>query len=173
MMGTLSVRYTERFIMRFGAKHTLLAGLLLIAVGTTLFTRASVDGSYVADILPSVVLFGAGAGLAFPSLMGLGTSGATPSDAGLVSGLINTTAQVGGALGLAVLATLSSSRTKGLLAQGTSTPAALTSGYHLAFWIAASLIVVGIGIAAVVLHAPKLQAHENGDLETPEPAFSN
>jgi hypothetical protein len=78
-------------------------------------------------------------------------SGATPADAGLASGLVNTTAQVGGALGLAVLATLSASHTNKLLARGESTAAALTGGYHLAFWIAAALVVAGIAVALTVV----------------------
>ena len=95
---------------------------MLIAAGLLLFARAPVDGSYVSDILPVMILLGVGAGLAFPSLMTLAMSGATPSDAGLASGLVNTTLQVGGAIGLAVLATLATSRTENLLADGTSRP---------------------------------------------------
>src|SRR5207302_4018123 len=95
--------------------------------------RVPVDGSYVTDVLPSMILLGSGAGLAFPSLMTLAMSGATRSDSGLASGLVNTTLQVGGAIGLAVLATLATSRTQHLLAGGDSTASALTGGYHLAF----------------------------------------
>ena len=83
-----------------------------------LFTRAPVDGDYVTHVLPVMVLLGTGAGVSFPALMTLAMSGATPSDAGLASGLVNTTAQVGGALGLAVLATLSASRSEHLIADG-------------------------------------------------------
>jgi MFS family permease len=98
-----------------------------------------------------MVLLGAGAGAAFPALMTLAMSGATQSDAGLASGLVNTTVQVGGALGLAVLATLSASHTEGLAAQGESAAAALTGGYHLAFYIGAGLVVAAIAVALVVL----------------------
>jgi hypothetical protein len=98
-----------------------------------------------------MVLLGIGAGLCFPALMTLAMSGATPSDAGLASGLINTTAQVGGALGLAVLATLSASRSDQLIGDGESAALALTSGYHLAFGIGAGLVVVAIAVAVTVL----------------------
>jgi predicted MFS family arabinose efflux permease len=158
IMGTLSVRYTERLVMRFGARNCLFPGLLMIAAALVYFTRVPVDGSYVRDVLPSMVLLGAGAGTCFPALMTLAMSGATPSDAGLASGLVNTGAQAGGALGLAILATLSSSRTDHLLAQGSSQAAALTGGYHVAFWVAAALIVASIVVALVVVEAPERAA---------------
>ena len=100
-----------------------------------------------------MVALGIGAGLAFPALMTLAMSTATAEDSGLVSGLVNTTQQVGGALGLAVLATLSSSHTGALLHGGASTASALTGGYHRAFEIGAVLVVVGIVLAAVVLRS--------------------
>jgi hypothetical protein len=116
----------------------LLPGLALVAAGLILFARVPVNGSYVKDVLPTMLLLGTGVGSCFPALMTIAMSGATRSDAGLASGLVNTTAQVGGALGLAVLATLSTSRSNHLIASGESTASALTSGYHLAFWIAAA-----------------------------------
>jgi predicted MFS family arabinose efflux permease len=118
VMGTLSVRYTERLATRFGARSTLIAGLALIAGALFLFTQAPVHGAYVLHDLPVMVLMGAGSGLAFPALMTVAMAGATPADAGLASGLVNTTAQVGGALGLAVLATVSAGRTSTLAARG-------------------------------------------------------
>jgi MFS family permease len=107
VMGTISVRYSERLIMRFGAKTTLIPGLVLIAAGLALFTLVPVDGQYLVHVLPAGLLIGAGVGSCFASLMTLAMSGATQADAGLASGLVNTTAQVGAAIGLAVLATLS------------------------------------------------------------------
>ena len=92
-----------------------------------------------------------GIGVSFPALMTLAMSGATQEDAGLASGLVNTTAQVGGALGLAVLATLSTTRTDNLIADGESRASALTDGYHLAFWIGAALVVASLVIAVTVL----------------------
>src|ERR1700709_2663229 len=109
VMGTLSVRYTEPLVTRFGARQTLIPGLVLIVVGLGLFALAPVGGGYLVHVFPSMVLFGTGAGLCFPALMTLAMSGATPEDAGLASGLINTSAQIGGALGLAALASLSPS----------------------------------------------------------------
>src|ERR687890_1869350 len=162
LMGVLSVRYTDRLVMRFGARKLVLGGLALFMAGLALFTRAPIDGDYVVHILPVMVLLGIGAGLCFPALMTLAMSGATPSDAGLASGLINTTAQVGGAFGLAVLATLSASRSDELIGDGDSTAAALTSGYHLAFGIGAALVVVAIAIAATVLE-PERQAEPEAD----------
>jgi MFS family permease len=151
LMGTLSVRYTDRLVMRFGARTMVLGGLALFMAGLALFTWAPVNGGYVPHVLPVMVLLGTGAGLCFPALMTLAMSGATPSDAGLASGLINTTAQVGGALGLAVLATLSASRSNELIGAGESTAAALTSGYHLAFGIGAALVGVALAVAITVL----------------------
>jgi EmrB/QacA subfamily drug resistance transporter len=161
IMGTLSVRYSEPLITRFGARGTLVPGLLAIMAGLIVFAQAPVGGDYVTHVLPVMVLLGAGAGLCFPALMGLAMSGATPQDAGLASGLVNTTAQVGGALGLAVLATLSTSRSKELVAGGESTASALTSGYHLAFWIAAALVAAAVAVALTVLEpAPRsAEAH--------------
>jgi MFS family permease len=151
LMGTLSVRYSERLITRFGPRNVCVPGLLLIMAGLVLFTQSPVDAGYVGHVLPVMVLLGTGAGLCFPALMGLAMSGATPTDAGLASGLVNTTAQVGGALGLAVMATLSSTRTHHLLASGHSSAAALTGGYHLAFWVAAALVLGAVVVAMTLL----------------------
>jgi EmrB/QacA subfamily drug resistance transporter len=153
VMGALSVRYTDRLAGRFGARSVLIAGLVLIAGALVLFAQAPIHGGYAIHDLPVMVLMGAGAGLAFPALMTVAMAGATPADAGLASGLVNTTAQVGGALGLAVLATVSAGRTSTLTAHGEGAMAALNDGYHLAFWIAASLVAVAIAMAATVLRS--------------------
>jgi EmrB/QacA subfamily drug resistance transporter len=152
-MGTLSIRYSERLASRFGARNLLAPGLVLIMLALILFAQAPVHGSYLLHVLPSMLLLGIGAGVCFPALMGVAMAGVRPQDAGLASGLVNTTAQVGGALGLAVLATLSTSRSSHLIAQGHSTAQALTSGYHLAFWIAAALTATAIAIVPVVRRA--------------------
>jgi MFS family permease len=151
VMGVLSLRYSERLIMRFGARQTLIPGMVLVAIALALFTQAPVHGSYVEHVLPVMILLGFGIGVSFPALMTLAMSGATQEDAGLASGLVNTTAQVGGALGLAVLATLSTTRTNDLIHAGKSTASALVSGYHLAFVIGAGLVVAAIVVAVTVL----------------------
>jgi EmrB/QacA subfamily drug resistance transporter len=173
IMGTLTGRYSEPLIMRFGARRLLFPGLGLIVAGLVLFTRAPVDGDYLVDVLPVLILLGLGIGICFPALMTIAMSGATRADAGLASGLVNTSAQVGGALGLAVLATISTSRSDDLIAAGQSTTSALTSGYHLAFWIAAGLVVAAIGVALWVIQ-PEEEAAEQFADEMPagEPAYS-
>jgi EmrB/QacA subfamily drug resistance transporter len=167
IIGTLSLGFSARLNMRFGPRATLLPGLGLIAAGLALFARAPVDATYLTDILPAMILLGTGAGLSFPSLMTLAMSGATRSDSGLASGLVNTTLQVGGALGLAVLATLSTTRTDSLVAGGASVDSALTSGFHLAFLIGAGLVVAAIGVALTVLQ-PAATLEEGGDAEPAE-----
>jgi EmrB/QacA subfamily drug resistance transporter len=147
LMGLISVRYSERLIARFGAQRLCVAGLLLIAVALGLLALVPVHDAYWLHLFPAFAIIGLGAGLCFPPLMGLAMSGATPQDAGLASGLVNTTGQVGGALGLAVLATVTSARTAHLRATGHSTAAALTGGYHLGFAISAVLVLVGVGVA--------------------------
>jgi EmrB/QacA subfamily drug resistance transporter len=163
LMGVVSVRYSDRLILRFGARRLTVAGFLLIACGLALFGRAPADGGYWAHLFPVFTLIGLGAGLCFPPLMGLAMSGVEPDDAGLASGLVNTTGQVGGALGLAVLATVTSARSAHLQASGHSTAAALTGGYHLGFWISAGLVLGGAAIAAVVLKEPAAASQPQPD----------
>ena len=173
VMGLLSLRYSERLIMRFGARTMLFPGLILIGSGLLLFARAPVNGNYVTDVLPVMLLLGFGIGSSFPALMTLAMSGATPQDAGLASGLVNTAAQVGGALGLAVLATLSATRSKHLLASGHSTVVALTGGYHLAFLIGAGLMVVALVIVVTVLRPTAMPAaHEHAESEQAQTALA-
>ena len=175
LIGVLSLGFSARLNMRFGARTTLIPALVLLTAALALFARVPVDGTYAVDLLPSMVLFGVGAGLAFPSLMTLAMSGATRSDAGLASGLVNTSLQVGGALGLAILATLATQRTDSLLADGASRASALTDGYQLAFIVAAGLVAVGIVIAVTVLRSEKAAAAEveaQAGVGDAEPAYS-
>jgi sugar phosphate permease len=158
VMGTLSLGYAERLIMGVGPRAALVAGLIAAAAGLVLFARAPVDGTWAIDVLPVMLLLGTGAGLAIPALMTLAMSGATESDAGLASGLVNTTVQVGGAIGLAVLATLASERSEGLVADGVASAAALNSGYHLAYLIGAALVGIAIVAALVVLRGAPREA---------------
>src|SRR5256885_3578975 len=150
-MGALSIGVTARLIMRFGARTVLLAGLGLISIALVLAARGPVSADYLRDLFPVLALLGIGGGLAFPSLGVVAMAGTTPSDAGLASGLLNTTGQVGAALGLAVLATVSTSRTGELIAQGQSPVAALSGGYHIAWAIGAVLAIASVVIAATIL----------------------
>ena len=161
----------------------LIAGLSIAGLGLLLFARAPVDANYWTDVFPVMLLLGLGAGTCFPSLMTLAMSGATREDAGLASGLVNTTVQVGGAIGLAVIATVATGRTENLIADGDPIAQATNSGYHLAFLIGAILIGVGVAISAVVVEAKAPAEHgaENAtehraqaadQSDTGEPAYS-
>ena len=151
-MGALSADGTARLIMRFGSRRVLIAGQILIAAALVLLTRGPVQSDYVRDLLLPMVLMGVGGGLAFPSLAMLAMADATPEDSGLASGLLNTTAQVGGALGLAVLATVSTAQTNHLLAAGaTSIGSALSAGFHLAWAIGAAVVLVSLVLAVTLL----------------------
>jgi MFS family permease len=148
--------------------------MAFIVAGLLLFTQAPVNGAYVSDVLAPMVLFGAGAGLAFPALMTVAMSGVTPEEAGLASGLVNTSAQVGGALGLAVLATLSASHSENLIADGEATASALTSGYHLAFVVGAALVTAAIVVAVKVIESvePELDGIQEPGQAGEQPAYS-
>jgi EmrB/QacA subfamily drug resistance transporter len=169
-IGALSFAVAPRLIMRFGARAVLIPSLIMLMAALALLTRTPVDGDYLVDLLPAMILFGIGAGMSFPALMTLAMSGASPSDAGLASGLVNTTQQVGGALGLAVLTTLATERTDGLLRDGTSTASALTEGYQLAFAVGAALLVAAVALAAFVLKSP--QVPQPQEAHRMEPAYS-
>ncbi len=168
-IGALSLFAAPRLGARFGPKATLLGGLTLMLAGLlVLFEQADVGAAYV-DVLPAFLLVGVGAGLGFPSMMTLAMSGATASDAGLASGLVNTTQQVGGALGLAVLATLATERTDAVRAGGAGPLQALTEGYQLAFGIGAVLLGAAIAVALGVLRSPA-QERERAAVLAGEPA---
>jgi EmrB/QacA subfamily drug resistance transporter len=138
-IGAMSLLAFPRLSARFGPRALLLAGLVAIAVGLALLTRAPVGGRYLADVAPSIALFAVGAGLTLPAVTTIAMSAATPETAGLASGLINTSQQVGGALGLAALATLAAAHADG--------PAGATGGFHLAWAVAAGLVAVAFALA--------------------------
>ena len=169
LIGTVSMWLADKVILRFGARRVLIAGLVSVLGGLLLFTRAPLEATYATDVLPTMLLFGFGAGLSFPALMTLAMSGATQSDAGLASGLVNTTQQVGGALGLAVLSTFSATHTEDRLADGASTVAATVDGYQLAFIIGAGFAAAAIALALTVLEpTPELEIEELPDVELEE-----
>lgn len=151
IMGTISLKFSEPLIMRFGPKKILVPATATVALGLLYFSRAPVDGNYWTDIFPAMVIMGIGIGPSFPALMTLAMSASTAENAGLASGLINTSAQVGGALGLAVLATLSATRTDDLLADGADPVNALVDGFQLAYVIGAGFLVLALIVASVVV----------------------
>ena len=153
VMGTMSFRFTGQLNLQYGPQATLVPAMVFIVAGLLWLARTPIDANYVVDLLPAMILIGLGAGLGFPSLMTLAMSGATESDSGLASGLVNTSVQVGGAIGLAMLATLATERTEGLLADGEPAAEALNSGYHLAYLIGAGLVLVAIAVAFTALRA--------------------
>ncbi|WP_089107116.1 MFS transporter [Streptomyces hyaluromycini] len=150
-LGVLMTTLSARAIGHFGAYRVLLAGLVLISGGMALLSRAPADGSYAADVLPPMLLMAAGFAAAMPPLTGLAMSGAAEEDAGLASGLFNTTQVVGGSLGLAVLSTLAASRTGGLLDRGAELVPATAEGYRLAFRVATGIAVAALVLAGAVL----------------------
>jgi EmrB/QacA subfamily drug resistance transporter len=181
VMGGLSLGFSEKLIMRFGPRTTLIPGVCLVVVALLLFARTPVEGNYLTDLLPPFLLIGIGVGTSFPAIMTLAMSGATPEDAGLASGLVNTSMQVGGSIGLAVLATLSTQRTNSLISDGEGHLQALNSGYHVAYLIGAGLAAIAVAIAVFVLRAPapapaEMPAHapepERAEESGPEPAYS-
>ncbi|MEU1666623.1 MFS transporter [Streptomyces sparsogenes] len=158
VIGVVSLSVSARLNARFGERNVLLAGLVLLMGTLGLLTRVPVHADYLTDLLP-VMLLAAGFGLALPALTTLGMSGAKADDAGLASGLFNTTQQIGMSLGVAVLSTLAASRSDRLLAAGESRAEALTGGYHLAFAVGAGLLVAAFAVAFTVLSQAKRQPH--------------
>ena len=151
IMGALSMGLSAKLVMRFGVRWPLSVGLGLASVGLLLFARAPVDGTFVVDVLPSMILLGIGAGIAFNPVLLAAMSDVEPSEAGLASGVVNTAFMMGGALGLAVLASLAASRTESLEASGEAPLEALTGGYHAAFLVGALFAAAAAVIGGVFL----------------------
>ena len=151
IMGVLSVAVSARLVMRFGVRIPLAAGLGVAGVGLLLFARAPVDGNYVVDVLPSMILLGFGAGIAFNPVLFAAMSDVQPTEAGLASGIVNTAFMMGGALGLAVLASVAAQRTDTLLADGSDELSALTGGYHVAFLLGAIFAFAAAAVGAAFL----------------------
>jgi len=170
IMGFFSLGLSARVVMRFGLRRPLAAGLLTAACGLALFARAPVNGSFVPDVLPGMILLGFGAGIAFNPLLLAAMSDVDPADSGLASGIVNTSFMMGGALGLAVLASLAAARSDAMQASA-SAGAALNSGYHVAFVFGAVFAAMA-GILGGLLLRPGLAggAHAQGDADTASPA---
>jgi EmrB/QacA subfamily drug resistance transporter len=150
VMGVLSLRYAQPLCNRFGAQRVLFAGLVCIVTAFVLLARVPTDGHYLPDLLPAMLLFGVGSGPSFPAFMTLAMADVRKDEAGLASGLMNTTTEAGAALGLAVLATVAAAHTRGLVAAGTGRATALTGGYRLAFGIGAGLVLTSLVVAIAV-----------------------
>jgi EmrB/QacA subfamily drug resistance transporter len=168
IMAAFSLGLSAKLVMRFGIKPPLAVGLLVAAAGMALFVRAPVDGNFVADVLPSMILLGLGAGTAFNPVLLAAMSDVEPTEAGLASGLVNTSFMMGGALGLAVLASLAASRTETLHAGGENQAAALTGGYHVAFFTGAVFAAAAAVLGALALRTPAPAEHV--EEAVPEPA---
>ncbi|MGI8412981.1 MAG: DHA2 family efflux MFS transporter permease subunit [Solirubrobacteraceae bacterium] len=158
IMGAFSLGISAKLVMRFGIKAPLAIGLLLAAGGLALFARAPVGGHFGSDVLPSMILLGFGAGIAFNPILLAAMGDVDQRDAGLASGIVNTSFMMGGALGLAVLASLAASRTSHLLASGHRQLAALDGGYHIAFLVGALFAVLAALLATVLLQAKSIPA---------------
>jgi EmrB/QacA subfamily drug resistance transporter len=151
IMGVFSIGLSAKLVMRYGLRLPLATGLGLAAIGLVLFARAPVDGTFVVDVLPSMILLGFGAGMAFNPVLLAAMSDVEPSESGLASGVVNTSFMMGGALGLAVLASLAASRTDTLAASGADSIEALNGGYHAAFLVGALFAAAAAGIGAALL----------------------
>ncbi len=148
IMGAFSLGLSARLVMRFGIRAPAATGLLIAGVGLVLFSRAPVGGSFVVDVLPSMILLAIGAGMAFNPLLLAAMSDVAPEESGLASGVVNTSFMMGGALGLAVLASLAASRTDSLTASGSSELDAINGGYHAALLLGAVFAIAASGVAA-------------------------
>jgi MFS family permease len=167
IMASFSLGLSAKLVMRYGIRGPVAIGMLLVAIGLALFARAPIDGNFVVDVLPSMVILGLGVGMAMNPVLLAAMSDVEPSESGLASGLVNTSFMMGGALGLAVLASIAASRADGSSGSGDDHLAALTSGYHLAFIVGAVFATAAAVLAAALLRPTPATAH--GELEE-EPA---
>jgi MFS family permease len=159
-----------QLVTRIDVKRVLLAGLTMLAGGLAYFTQISVHGSYLADLLPGFLLIGMGLGFSFVPISIAALAGIEPEEAGLASGLFNTSQQIGGALGVAALSTIAAARTDDALAGGALRPDALVTGFHAAFF--ASVVVMAIAIGAVLMLIRRAELEQSVEqLPAPQPAL--
>jgi EmrB/QacA subfamily drug resistance transporter len=168
IMGAMSIGLSARLVMRFGIRLPLAVGLSLAGLGLLLFARAPVDGNFVVDVLPPMILLGLGAGMAFNPVLLAAMSDVEPTEAGLASGVVNTSFMMGGALGLAVLASLAASRTDTLTADGSGELEALTGGYHAAFLVGAIFALAAATIGGLLLRQGAYAAEHPEAAHEPE-----
>jgi EmrB/QacA subfamily drug resistance transporter len=159
VMGFLSIGVSAKLVMRYGVRIPLAVGLVFAGIGLLLFARAPVHGGYIVDVLPGMVLLGFGAGIAFNPVLFAAMSEVKPEESGLASGIVNTSFMMGGALGLAVLASIAASRTSHLESAHHSTASALTGGYHMAFVVGALFAISAAAIGGALLRTQLAPAH--------------
>jgi MFS family permease len=168
IMGAFSLGLSAKLVMRFGLRTPITIGMGLVAVGLLLFARAPVEGSFLVDVLPAMVILGLGVGMAMNPVLLASMSDVAPEEAGLASGVVNTAFMMGGALGLAVLASLAASRTETLANGGSSALAALNGGYHAAFVVGALFAAAAAVVAGVLLRSQTSPAaHAAGEAHGP------
>jgi len=167
VMGSFSIRFTAPLVMRFGAFRMAVAGQLVIVLALLLLAFGPERADYARNLLLPMILLGLGGGLCFPAVTMIGMSEARPEDSGLASGLINTSGQVGGALGLAVLAVVAATQTSALAHSGAGALAALSGGFHMAWLVAAAFVVLTVGITVATLRPrrPAMEAFAETDVE--------
>jgi len=146
-----------QLVNRFGVKPVLVTGMIALTSGLVYFTQVAVHGTYLSDLLPGFLLVGVGLGFSFVPISIAALAGVRPAEAGLASGLFNTTQQIGGALGIAVLSTIATSRTSHALADGTALPSALVHGFTGAFVVGAGIAAVGIVAALTLIRRDELE----------------
>lgn len=160
IMAAFSLGLSAKIVMRFGIRLPLAVGLLFAALGLVLFARAPVHGSFAVDVLPGMLLLGVGAGVALNPVLLAAMNDVAPGESGLASGVVNTSFMMGGALGLAVLASLAAAQTQTLAASGAGAPAALNGGYQLAFFVGAIFAAAAALLSAALLRARSIQRGE-------------
>ncbi len=145
-------------VSRVGVRPLIAGGMAILTVGLLLFTQVSVGGSYAADLLPGFLIVALGMALCFVAISIAALAGVQQAEAGLASGLINTSQQIGGAVGIALLSTIAISRTEDQVAAGTAVPQALTSGFQLAFWVGAGIALAGVVAALALIRQEEIEA---------------
>jgi EmrB/QacA subfamily drug resistance transporter len=145
-------------VNKVGVRPLIAGGMAILTVGMILFTQVSVDGSYAANLLPGFLIIALGMALCFVPISIAALAGVRQAEAGIASGLINTSQQIGGAVGIALLSTIAISRTENEVAAGTAIPQALTSGFQLAFWVGAGIALAGVVAALTLIRQEEIAA---------------
>lgn len=165
VMALFSLGISAWLVLRIGVRHTLIAGLVFAALGLGWFARAPLDGGFVADILPAMVLLGLGGGMVFNPLLLVAMNDVAPKDSGLASGMVNTAFMMGGAVGLAGFASVAGLVSQQVLAQGEVLAAALLAGYRLAFLLGAVTAVIGAGLVWLLMREPAAGQQQTADVQ--------